>query len=212
MTQRKPVQRQTTSPSNAASALQLQVTSVPVGLSDREHPAPGVTPMDSSLIPTAGDNRRLVMGYESIGRLQLNPRDPRTYSPTEQRRVGKALKRFGAIPLIVTAERIMLSGNIWLEAAKLAGFTEVPVIVADHLSPSEADAFTKPMAEWEHFIARSTNWFSCLRLALHPTSTPLVSAIRAGTGRMFGIMPASTRSVQGVLRNWNSIPRSSRLT
>jgi len=97
--------------------------------------------MDSSLIPTAGDNRRLVMGYESIGRLQLNPRDPRTYSPTEQRRVGKALKRFGAIPLIVTAERIMLSGNFWLEAAKLAGFTEVPVIVADHLSPSEADAF-----------------------------------------------------------------------
>lgn len=97
--------------------------------------------MDPNLKPAVGDNRRLAMGYEPIGRLQLNPRDPRTYSPSERRRVGRALRRFGAIPLIVTTDRVMLSGNIWLEAAKLAGFAEVPVVVADHLGPAEADAF-----------------------------------------------------------------------
>ena len=97
--------------------------------------------MDPKPIPAVGDNHRLVMSYEPIEGLRLNPRDPRTYSPTERRRVGAALRRFGSIPLIVTAERVMLSGNIWLEAAKLAGFTEVPVVVAHHLSQSEADAF-----------------------------------------------------------------------
>jgi len=97
--------------------------------------------MNSNPKPAVGDNRRLAMGYEPIERLQLNPRDPRTYSPPERRRVSRMLSRFGAIPLVVNAERVMLSGNIWLEAAKLAGFAEVPVVVADHLNPTEADAF-----------------------------------------------------------------------
>jgi len=42
---------------------------------------------------------------------------------------------------VVTSEQVMLSGNIWLEAARLAGYEEAPVMVADHLTPAEADAF-----------------------------------------------------------------------
>lgn len=91
--------------------------------------------------PPSNHNKRLAMAYEPIERVQLNPRDPRVYKPAERRRISQALKRFGAVPLIVNAERVMLSGNIWLEATKLAGFTEVPVIIAEHLTLAEADAF-----------------------------------------------------------------------
>ncbi len=91
--------------------------------------------------PSHHHNLRLAMGYEPIDRIQPNPRDPRLYRLTERRRIARALQCFGAMPLIVTGNRVMLSGNIWLEAAKLAGFSEVPVIVADHLTPAEADAF-----------------------------------------------------------------------
>lgn len=86
-------------------------------------------------------NLRLVMGYEPIERIQSNPRDPRVYEQAEQRRIARALRHFGALPLIVNPERVVLSGNIWLEAARLAGFTDVPVIVAEHLTAADANAF-----------------------------------------------------------------------
>ena len=91
--------------------------------------------------PSHHHNLRLTINYEPIGLIQANPRDPRVYKPAERRRIAQALQRFGAVPLIVSGDHVMLSGNIWLEAARLAGITEVPVIVAEHLTPAEADAF-----------------------------------------------------------------------
>jgi DNA modification methylase len=86
-------------------------------------------------------NRRLAMGYRPLAEIHPNPRDPRTYSRAEHRRIVKALRRFGPLVLVVTSEGLMLSGNVWLEAAKEAGYDEAPVIVADHLTPTEAEAF-----------------------------------------------------------------------
>jgi DNA modification methylase len=91
--------------------------------------------------PSPHHNLRLSIIYETIDRVQPNPRDPRVYRRAERRRIASTLRRLGAVPLIVTSDRVMLSGNIWLEAAKLAGFSEVPVIVADHLTQAEGDAF-----------------------------------------------------------------------
>ena len=45
------------------------------------------------------------------------------------------------MPLIVTSERAVISGNVWLEAALMAGLTQLPVIVADHLTHDLAEAF-----------------------------------------------------------------------
>jgi 16S rRNA G966 N2-methylase RsmD len=86
-------------------------------------------------------NHRLQLAYEPIETIKPNPRDPRIYSAAETRRVAKSLTTFGAMPLIVTSERVVLSGNIWLEASKLAGITQLPVVVADHLTPAQAEAF-----------------------------------------------------------------------
>ena len=86
-------------------------------------------------------NLRLSLQYLPIDGVAPNLRDPRRYNRAEVRRIASFLRRMGVMPLVVTAERVLLSGNIWLEAARLAGFIDVPVIVADHLSAAEADAF-----------------------------------------------------------------------
>ena len=91
--------------------------------------------------PPPQHNRRPPLSHERLDTLQTNPRDPRRYKPGDRRRVVASVRRFGPPPFVVTSERVMLSGNIWLEAAKLAGYDEAPVMIADHLTASEADAF-----------------------------------------------------------------------
>jgi len=69
--------------------------------------------------PSNQDNLRLAMGYEPIERIGANPRDPRVYNRAGRRRIARALRHFGPLPLIVNLDRVVLSGNIWLEAAQL---------------------------------------------------------------------------------------------
>ena len=91
--------------------------------------------------PSLKHNQRLTMAYMPIGDIKSNPRDPRVYQRAEKRRIAKALKKFGPIPLILDAEGNLISGNIWLLAMIMAGFSEIPVIVAHHLTLAEAEAF-----------------------------------------------------------------------
>jgi len=93
-----------------------------------------------STATTLHHNQRLTMAYVPIGSIKPNPDDPRVYERAEKRRYAKALKKFGTLPLIVDAEFLVISGNILLEASKMAGFTEIPVIKADHLTKAEATA------------------------------------------------------------------------
>lgn len=86
-------------------------------------------------------NVRLEMGYRPIEAIRRNPRDPRTYKRAEKRRIVRFLKKFGPPVLIVDKNFRNLSGNILLETAALAGYCDVPVIVADHLTSAEADVF-----------------------------------------------------------------------
>jgi DNA modification methylase len=86
-------------------------------------------------------NRRYVMGYEPIDRIQANPREPRIYTEAVRRKISRTLRQFGPLPLVVDPNRVVLSGNIWLTSAQEAGFTEVPVFVAEHLGAAEAEAF-----------------------------------------------------------------------
>lgn len=86
-------------------------------------------------------NLRLRLEYEPAETIKPNPRDPRVYGAAEKRRIAKSIKTFGAMPLIVTSDRVVLSGNVWLEASKLAGITQVPIVVADHFTAAQADAF-----------------------------------------------------------------------
>lgn len=62
--------------------------------------------------------------------------------PFEQiKNVSKSIERFGwAQPLVVDGKNELIIGHCRLEAAKLLGLTEVPVVTMDGLSPKEVKA------------------------------------------------------------------------
>ncbi len=97
--------------------------------------------MSNVLPPPPHHNRRLPLHYEKLENIRPNPRDPRTYRRADRRRIAAMVRKFGPALLIVTPDGTMLSGNIWLEANIAAGYDEVPVMVAEHLTPAEADAY-----------------------------------------------------------------------
>jgi DNA modification methylase len=91
--------------------------------------------------PSPHHNRRLPFAYERLDTLRHYPKEVRTYNRSTRRAATKMVRRFGPPPMIVTPEREVLTGNLWLEAAIAAGYEEAPVMVAEHLSPAEATAF-----------------------------------------------------------------------
>jgi DNA modification methylase len=81
------------------------------------------------------------LGYEALCALKPNPKDPRLFNRATRRRIVAMVRRLGPPPIVVNADREVLSGNIWLEAAREAGYDEAPVLVAEHLTPAEADIY-----------------------------------------------------------------------
>jgi DNA modification methylase len=106
-------------------------------------------------------NRRLPLDYQRLDTLKLNPKDPRRYTRAERRRFEKFIKNMGPMPMVVTPDRVILSGNVFLEMAIAAGYTEAPVMVAEHLTPAEADAYMlacvrmMQMGEWDDELLAS---------------------------------------------------------
>lgn len=70
--------------------------------------------------------------------------------------VAESIKEFGfKVPLVLDRDGIVAAGHTRLLAAKQLGLTEVPVIVADDLSPEQVKAFRiadnrlAQIAEWD---------------------------------------------------------------
>lgn len=89
-------------------------------------------------------------GIGKLGEAKLMPitdvrpaeRNPRRIPPTAVDIVAKSLQRFGwQQPLVVDKNNVLIAGHTRLLASKQLGLTEVPVIVAEQLTPAEADAF-----------------------------------------------------------------------
>src|SRR4051794_24559092 len=77
-----------------------------------------------------------------IGEISPDPRNPRKHSRAQIRAIAQSIKIFGFTqPLLLDAKRQIIAGHGRYEAAKLAGWTEVPVIFLDHLSATEARAY-----------------------------------------------------------------------
>ncbi|MBQ7264460.1 MAG: DUF4417 domain-containing protein [Synergistaceae bacterium] len=72
------------------------------------------------------------------------------------RAVAASIRDFGfKVPIVVERDGTIIAGHTRLLAAKQLGLAEVPVVVADDLSPTEAQAFriadnkTAELAEWD---------------------------------------------------------------
>jgi ParB-like chromosome segregation protein Spo0J len=76
------------------------------------------------------------------GRLRPNPRNARTHSKKQIKQIAASIRKFGFLnPLIIDDAHMVLAGHGRLEAARLEGLTQVPVIRFDHLTAAQ----TRPM-------------------------------------------------------------------
>lgn len=77
-----------------------------------------------------------------ISALRPYPKNARTHSPKQIRQIAKSIKSFGFTnPVLVDKDNCILAGHGRVEAAKLAGLTEIPVVVISHLTPAQKKAY-----------------------------------------------------------------------
>lgn len=72
--------------------------------------------------------------------------------------VAASIKEFGfKVPIVVDGENVIINGHTRLKAAHKLGLKQVPVIVADDLTPEQVKAFrladnkTSEFAEWDMY-------------------------------------------------------------
>jgi DNA modification methylase len=106
-----------------------------------------------------------------IGKVRLNPDNPRQIGTKEFMSLVKSLKdcpdMFEARPLLVsdrTGESIVLGGNMRLRAAQKLGYNEVPVIILPGLTEAQEREITikdnGAWGEWD-FDALANAWSDC---------------------------------------------------
>jgi len=73
--------------------------------------------------------------------------------------VARSIKEFGwQQPIVVDKDMVVIVGHTRLKAAEQLGLTEVPVVVADHLTPEQVQAYriadnkTGEIAEWDYAL------------------------------------------------------------
>jgi DNA modification methylase len=84
----------------------------------------------------------LQVGYCSLAELRPNPHNPRLHSKKQIAQIAESVRSFGFnVPILVNAERQVIAGHGRIEAAKLIGIREVPIISLAHLTPEQTRAF-----------------------------------------------------------------------
>jgi ParB-like chromosome segregation protein Spo0J len=90
----------------------------------------------------AGSGGTLRVERVPIETLRPNPRNARTHSRQQIRRLAANIKKLGFTnPIIVDGDRMVLAGHGRLAAARLVGLTEVPIIRLDHLTAAQKRAY-----------------------------------------------------------------------
>src|SRR5229473_5690466 len=92
------------------------------------------------IIDKAGGRVQII--YRSISELKLDPKNPRAHTPKQIRQIARSIETFGFnVPVLVDANGKVIAGHGRIMACKLLGWTEVPTISLEHLSPAQAKAF-----------------------------------------------------------------------
>lgn len=80
-----------------------------------------------------------------LSEIKENPDNPRLIRDEKFKKLVKSLKDFPEMmnlrPVVVNAEMVILGGNMRYRAAKEAGWSEMPVIIADNLTPEQEKEF-----------------------------------------------------------------------
>lgn len=86
--------------------------------------------------------RHLRVEYQPLSSLIARITNPRTHSKTQIRQIAESIKRFGFTnPVLVDSDNTIIAGHGRVEAAKLLGLSNVPVIYLSDLSEAEIRAY-----------------------------------------------------------------------
>ena len=71
-----------------------------------------------------------------------DPRNPRLHSKRQIQQIARSIEAFGFnVPILIDRNSQLIAGHGRLEACRLLGWTEVPTIRLEHLSPAQAQAY-----------------------------------------------------------------------
>ena len=78
----------------------------------------------------------------AVSALRPSPRNARTHSRRQIRKIAKSIERFGFVnPVLVGDDLEIIAGHGRVEAAKLIGLDKVPVVRLSHLSDADKRAY-----------------------------------------------------------------------
>ena len=99
--------------------------------------------------------RGLLVESWPIARLLPYIRNARTHSPEQLAQVAASIRQFGwTNPILVGADGVVIAGHARLMAARQLGFTEVPVIVLNHLTETDRRAYVLA----DNKLAENAGW------------------------------------------------------
>jgi DNA modification methylase len=82
------------------------------------------------------------VAYHRIEELKPDPTNPRRHTKKQIRQIANSIKAFGFnVPVLVDADLNVVAGHGRLLACTELGWTEVPTLCLDHLTPAQARAF-----------------------------------------------------------------------
>jgi ParB-like chromosome segregation protein Spo0J len=92
--------------------------------------------------------RDLVIERWPLERLVPYARNARTHTDEQVAQVSASILEFGwTNPILVGGDHVIIAGHARLLAARKLGMTEVPVIVLDHLTPTQRRALVLALEE-----------------------------------------------------------------
>src|ERR1700758_287970 len=90
----------------------------------------------------AGRSKPLEFVYRPIEQLKPDPANPRLHSKKQIRQIANSIEPFVFnVPMLVDAELNVIAGHGRLLACRELGWSEVPTLCLDHLTPAQARAF-----------------------------------------------------------------------
>src|SRR4051794_17239691 len=97
----------------------------------------------------------LEITYVDISILKPRAKNPRTHSKRQIEQIAESIRQFGFLnPILIESNTRVICGHDRLEAAKVAGLTEVPVVCMDDLSPAQIRAYVIA----DNKIAENAGW------------------------------------------------------
>jgi DNA modification methylase len=101
-----------------------------------------MTKLKSSIPTTAHLATRRQILFVAIGDLIPDPHNPRKHGAAQIRAIARSVEAFGFnAPILVDKNNKIVAGHGRYEAAMLLGIDKVPVILLDHLTPTQAKAY-----------------------------------------------------------------------